>query len=117
MGRTVELPDVHNVAFILQNSRFVIIHVEIIGSGENGHDGGKTGCLGLAIHAISASVIQKAGESSRKRLLPRILSLVCSYNRQQIVAFKEVACSLVSVREGNQNGQQVDDQDTEVGRT
>jgi len=82
MGRAVKLPDVHNVAFVLQDSRFVVVHVEIIGSGENGHDRRKAGRLGLAIHAVSTLPIQRAGQSSEKRLLPRILSLVCSYDRQ-----------------------------------
>lgn len=56
MGGAIELPDVHDIAFVLQNSRFIVIHVEIIWSGENGHNGWKTGGFSLAIHAISVII-------------------------------------------------------------
>lgn len=101
MGRAVELPDIHNVAFVLQNGRFIIVYVEIIGSGEYGHYRRKACCLRLSIHAISALSIQKAEQLRKENISPRILSLVGSDNRQQIVAFKELTCGLVSVREGS----------------
>ena len=56
MGRAIELSDVHDVAFVLQNGCFIVIYVEIIRSGENGHNGWKTGGFGLAIHAISVTI-------------------------------------------------------------
>jgi hypothetical protein len=42
----------------------------------------------------------KLANRDRKEVLPCILSLVCSDDRQQIIAFKKVTRSLVSVREG-----------------
>lgn len=56
MWGTVELPDVHDVALVLENGRFVIIHVEIIGGREDGHDGGKTCALRFTVHAVTAYV-------------------------------------------------------------
>ena len=54
MWSTVELPDVHDVALIFENSGFVIVHVEIIGGGKDGHDGGEACAFGFAVHSVSS---------------------------------------------------------------
>lgn len=52
MRSAVELADVHDIAFVFQHCRLVVVDVEIIRSGENGHDRGETSALRLAIHPI-----------------------------------------------------------------
>jgi hypothetical protein len=54
MWSTVELPDVHDVALIFENSGFVIVHVEIIGGGKDGHDGGEACAFRFAVHSVSS---------------------------------------------------------------
>ena len=52
MRRAVELTDVHNVAFVFQYGGFVVIDVQVIGRGEDRHDGWESVCFCLAIHTI-----------------------------------------------------------------
>lgn len=54
MGCTIELSDVHHVAFVFEHGCFVVIHVQIIRCRKDGHDRGETSRFGLAIHAIAA---------------------------------------------------------------
>jgi hypothetical protein len=56
---TVELPDVHDVALIFENSSFVIVHIEVIGCREDGHDGGKACAFRFAVHAVSVDLCQQ----------------------------------------------------------
>ena len=51
----VELPYVHDVTFVLQNRSFVIVHVEIVRRGENGHNGGEARAFRLPVHAVAVS--------------------------------------------------------------
>jgi hypothetical protein len=53
MWSKVELSDVHHITLVLQHSSFVVIHVQIVRGGENGHDRRKSSCPRLAIHAIT----------------------------------------------------------------
>ena len=72
MRCTVELPDarislgeyglclpfdnvLHDVRFVFEHSGLIRVHIEIIGGGEDGHNGWKTGSLGLPVHAITAA--------------------------------------------------------------
>jgi len=73
MRRTIELSDtdmrsdsmlyavlrhsLQNIRFVLQDRGLVRVNVEIVGSGEDGHDGRETGRLCLSIHAISVESI------------------------------------------------------------
>jgi len=50
----VELPDIHNIALILENGCFVIVHIKIVGGGEDGHDRGEACALRFAVHAVTA---------------------------------------------------------------
>jgi hypothetical protein len=51
--RAVELPDVHDVALIFENSCFVIVYVEVVGGREDGHDVREACTLRFAVHAVS----------------------------------------------------------------
>lgn len=53
MRGAVELPNVHDVVFILQNGGFVVVYIQIVRSAENGHDTGKPCSASLAIHAVA----------------------------------------------------------------
>lgn len=74
MGGAVELPDVHDIILIFQNSGLVVVNVEIIRSAENGHHTGKPGRPSLAIHAVSG-----------------ILGLMCSNDGKEVILFEERA--------------------------
>jgi hypothetical protein len=52
VGSAVELPDIHDIVFVLQNSGFIVVHVKIIWRGKDGHDCRELGCSSFAIHAI-----------------------------------------------------------------
>lgn len=54
MRSAVELPNVHDIIFVLEDSRLVIIHIQIIGSRENRHNSWKLCRASFPIHAISA---------------------------------------------------------------
>lgn len=83
MRRAVELSDVHDVVFVLENGSLVVVDVEIVGSAEDGHYTGKPGCSSFAIHAV-----------------PGILGLVSSNNGKQIVLFEKGACRRIGEEEG-----------------
>jgi len=81
MWCAVELPDIHDVAFVFQHCRFVIIYIEVIWGGENGHHGWKTCRLGFAVHAVSS-----------------ILGLVCPDDGEEVISFQELAGRLIAVK-------------------
>ena len=83
MWGAVELPDVHDITFVLEHRSFVVIHVKVVGGREDGHDRGEASRLCFAVHAISS-----------------ILGLVSSNDRQEVVAFQELASSLVAKSPG-----------------
>lgn len=74
MRGAVELSNVHYVVLILEHRSLIVIHVEIIGRAENGHDAREACGPGLAIHAIAS-----------------VLSFVGSDDGKQIVLFQEIA--------------------------
>ena len=49
----VELPDVEEIALVLQDSGFVVVDIEIVGCGEEGHYGREASCPCLTVHAVS----------------------------------------------------------------
>jgi hypothetical protein len=57
----VKLTNIHNIVFIFENGGLVIVHIEIVGSREYGHDGREAGSLAFSVHSVSS-----------------ILSFVCS---------------------------------------
>ena len=54
MRRAVELSDVHNIVLIFKDGRLVIIDIQVVRSGEDGHDTWESGGASLAIHSISS---------------------------------------------------------------
>ncbi len=44
----------HDIRLILQHSSFVGVHVEVVRSGEDGHNRWKPGSLRLPVHTISS---------------------------------------------------------------
>ena len=65
MGCAVELPDVHDVAFILKYSGFVVVYIEVVWGGEDSHDGGESSCLRFAIHAVAEHMRMMSFRQSR----------------------------------------------------
>ena len=60
MWRAVKLPDIHHVALVLKHRRFVVVHVEVVGCGEDGHDGGEARGFGFAVHSVAGDDISTA---------------------------------------------------------
>lgn len=58
MRGAVELPDIHDVAFVLEDGSFVVVDIKIVGGGEDGHNGWKPSCFRLSIHAISETTVR-----------------------------------------------------------
>ena len=74
MRCAVELSNVHDVALILEDSCLVVVHIEVVGCGEDGHDGGETCCLCFAVHTVAG-----------------VLGFVCADDGEEVVAFEELA--------------------------
>ncbi len=58
MRGAVELSNVHYVAFIFQNSGFIVIDVKIIGCRKDGHDRRKARCSRLSIHSVAIVIVR-----------------------------------------------------------
>jgi len=80
MGSTIKLSDVHDITFILEDSGLVIVYIEVIWRGKDGHHRRETGCFRLAVHAIPGFTVRLhiIDETS---YIPRILSLMCTNDR------------------------------------
>ena len=52
----VKLPDVHDIAFILKYSSFVVVNIEVVWGGEDSHDRRESSCLRFAIHAVAEHI-------------------------------------------------------------
>jgi hypothetical protein len=68
------LSDVHDVVLILQNSSLIVIHIQVVGGAEYGHNTRESCSPSFAVHTISG-----------------ILGFVGTNNRQEIVLLKERA--------------------------
>lgn len=53
MRRAVELPDIHDVALILQYRSLIVVDVQIVRCGEDRHDRREPCCLRFPIHSIA----------------------------------------------------------------
>lgn len=53
MGGTIELPDIKDITFILENSRLVVVTIEVVRAREKGHDGWETRGPRLSVHPIA----------------------------------------------------------------
>lgn len=67
MWGAVKLPDVHDIALVLENGGLVVVHIKIIWSREDSHNGRESSGLGFAVHAVSAAVL--INEKGNKRTL------------------------------------------------
>ena len=79
MRREVKLPNIHYVALILEHGRFIVVDIEVVGSGKDGHYGGESSRFGFAVHAITS-----------------ILSFVRSNDGEEVVTFEELGGGLVA---------------------
>lgn len=59
MRSAVELPNVHDIALVLEHGRFVVVDVEVVGGREDGHDRGEACRFRLAIHAIPKPIVNE----------------------------------------------------------
>jgi len=53
MGGAIELPDVQDITLVLENSRFVVVTIEIVRAREESHDRWETCCPRLSVHPIA----------------------------------------------------------------
>lgn len=65
----------HDVRLVFEHGRFVTIHVEVVGSAKDGHDGGESGRLGLAVHSVSTRSIVRQWELGRQPVAAQRLTL------------------------------------------
>lgn len=79
MRARVELPNVQDVAFVLENSGLVVVNIQVVGCREEGHDRREPRRPRLAVHTV-----------------PGILSFVGSDNGEKLVALKELTCCLIT---------------------
>jgi hypothetical protein len=73
-----ELTNVHDVILVLENGGLVVVDIEVIWCGEDGHDTGETRCPRLTVHAVSS-----------------ILGFVGAYYREKVILLEECACGRV----------------------
>ena len=77
MWGSVELPDVEYIALVLENGSLVVVYVQVVRSGEEGHHGRETGGPSLPVHAISITGDEIGMKPYHERfVLPCILRLV-----------------------------------------
>ena len=55
MWGAIKLSDVHDIAFVLEDSGLVVVYIEIVRCRENRHDGGKPSRFGFPIHSVAGS--------------------------------------------------------------
>jgi hypothetical protein len=53
MGCTIKLSDIQNVALILQDSSFIVVYIEIVRGGEEGHHRWKACSPGFPVHSVT----------------------------------------------------------------
>lgn len=83
MRCAIELPDVHDVVFVLEHGCFVVVDVEIVGCRENGHNRREARGLCFAVHAVSG-----------------ILRFMSSNDGQKLIALEKLARSIVGEEVG-----------------
>lgn len=85
MRSAIELSDIHDVVLILEYGSLVVVHVKVVGSAKDSHDGGEAGRLGFAIHSISVKVSSNQSicvAAVQRCYVPSILGFMCSDNRK-----------------------------------
>ena len=74
MWCAVKLSDIHDVVLILEDCRLVVIDIEVVGGGEDSHDGWESGGACLSVHAVTG-----------------VLCLVGADDGKEVVLLEEVA--------------------------
>ena len=74
MWCAVELSDVHDIVLVLQDRSLIVVHVEVVRGGEDGHHTRKACRPCLAVHSIAS-----------------ILSFMGPDDGEKVVLFEEVA--------------------------
>jgi hypothetical protein len=97
MRRAVKLSDIHDIALVFQDGSFIIVDIQVIGGGEDGHDGGEPCRLRLAIHSIADNTFLSAlsGHHIHHGDIPSILGFMCADDGEEIVPFEELTCCLI----------------------
>lgn len=72
------MPNVHNIVFVFQDCRLIVVHVEVVGCTEDGHNTREASRPRLPVHAIAS-----------------ILSFMGPDDGEQVVLLEERACSRV----------------------
>lgn len=72
--KLTELPDIHDIVFVLENSSLVVINIKVVWRTEDGHNTGEPSRPGLPVHSVA-----------------RILGLVGTNDGQEVVLFEERA--------------------------
>jgi hypothetical protein len=72
--KLTELPDVHDIVLVLQNSSLVVVHIQVVRCAEDGHHTREASRPSLPVHAVSS-----------------ILGFVRANDREQVVLFEEGA--------------------------
>lgn len=86
MGSTIKLPDIHDITLIFEYGGFVIVDIEIVGRGKDGHHGRESGRFCLAVHPIPGLLFSNGWQDLQKDL-PSILGLMRTDNGQKIISF------------------------------
>ena len=100
MGSAIELPDVKDIAFVLEDGCLVVVTVEVMWTREEGHNGWETCRPRLPIHPIAkiTARINLRNVSVSITGVPSILSFVRSDDRQQLVPLQELCDCLITNR-------------------
>ena len=53
MGTAVELTDVHHIVLVLEHGSLVVVHIEIVGSREDGDERREACCLAFPVHSVA----------------------------------------------------------------
>ena len=59
MRRGVELSNVEDITFVFQDSRFVVVDIEVVRSREESHDRRETCRPCLSVHAVSSHAVNR----------------------------------------------------------
>ena len=53
MGGAIELPDIKDITLVLEDSRLVVVTIEVVRTREEGHDGWEACRPRLSVHPIA----------------------------------------------------------------
>ena len=76
----VELSDVHHIILVLEHRSFVVVHIQIVGSGENCYQRWESGGLAFSVHSVSC-----------------ILGLVRPDDGQKVVLLQEITACCIAI--------------------